>query len=138
MVNEKKRKWIIKVTKFQFPIIVVSIVPTLTFCVLLTILILYMFGLYVDLIEYQSSPESLAAIHRWCGFLILSVWSFFVFVFIWAQMVSHRLVGAFERLLRELDEAIATNNFKTLKVRDEDYLAHELIKRINVLLDKKQ
>ena len=71
-------------------------------------------------------------------FLILSIiilLYYFLFVGIIAYRFIHRLVGAFPRVLRELDERIAGKSRAHIHLRQGDY-ARELVNRINALIDK--
>ena len=71
-------------------------------------------------------------------FLILSLFIlafYFLFVGIIAYNFSHKLAGAFPRILRELDERINTKVRTHIRLRKGDY-AKELIARINLLIDK--
>ena len=60
----------------------------------------------------------------------------FLAVIVWAYDVSSRLVGAFERILRELDEIIAGKGKHHIKARKDDLLANTLLERVNKLIDK--
>jgi type VI protein secretion system component VasK len=64
--------------------------------------------------------------------VLFIIWVFFLLVTIWSFMVSSNLVGAFERITRELDAVIDGRRKKVLKVREEDHPANELIERINM------
>lgn len=66
--------------------------------------------------------------------VLFVIWVFFLIVTIWAFMVSSNLVGAFDRITRELDAVVAGRRKKVLKVRQEDHPANELIDRINKLI----
>lgn len=58
----------------------------------------------------------------------------FVLTLIGAYIVSHNMIGAYGRILRELDEIIAGRSTKTISSRPNDTLTKELLKRINVLI----
>jgi hypothetical protein len=51
-----------------------------------------------------------------------------------AYVVSLNMVGAFGRIISELDEIIAGRSQKTINSRPEDSLMNDLLKRINVLI----
>lgn len=71
-------------------------------------------------------------------FLILSVivlLYYFLLVGIIAYNFVHKLVGAFPRILRELDERVQGKTKSHLRLRQGDY-AKALVDRINALLDK--
>ena len=52
-----------------------------------------------------------------------------------AYVISLHMVGAFGRIIYELDEIIAGRSQKIITTRSKDELAKDLSKRINVLLE---
>ena len=96
----------------------------------------FFYCLFSDLV-YAYLNSGLAD-HFLSQFLILSLiilLYYFLFVGIIAYNFVHRLVGAFPRVLRELDERINTNVRTHIRLRKGDY-AKELVDRINALIDK--
>ena len=61
-----------------------------------------------------------------CLFLFIST--------IFGLLYSRNLVGSFGRIIYELDEIIAGRTKKTIRTRSNDYLANEILKRINYLV----
>lgn len=57
------------------------------------------------------------------------------FLWMWAQVVSHRMAGPLERLCRELDERISGKKKGHIFFRRKDYLAI-IAGRINTLLER--
>ena len=49
-------------------------------------------------------------------------------------IISHNMLGAFERIFFELDEIIAGRSQKTINCRPNDELINNLLKRVNVLV----
>ena len=69
---------------------------------------------------------------------LIAIVGFFVsvvFIWMWASVVSHRLVGPLERLCRELDERITGKKKGYIYFRKSDHLAI-LVGRINSLLER--
>lgn len=69
---------------------------------------------------------------------LIAIVGFFVsvvLIWMWALIVSHRLVGPLERLCRELDERITGKKKGYIYFRKADYLAI-LVGRINLLLER--
>lgn len=60
-----------------------------------------------------------------------------VVVIIWAWYISYKLLGPYERILRELDEMVSDKIDHQLDTRKGDLMFDELVKRINALLGKK-
>ena len=55
----------------------------------------------------------------------------------WTYLASRTVLGAIDRLFREMDEmADGRRERKPLSVRAKDTLAHELVKRVNKLIEK--
>ncbi len=48
--------------------------------------------------------------------------------------MSNDVVGPLDRIIRELDEVIDGGARQPITVRQRDELAHELLKRVNVLV----
>ena len=60
---------------------------------------------------------------------------FFLFVILLLSfLISKNLVGAFDRILKELDEVIDGKDRNKIGVRVRDDLANELLSRVNVLI----
>ena len=71
-------------------------------------------------------------------FLILTVFVlmfYFLFVGLISYHFIHRIVGAFPRVIKELDEKIKGKSKTHIYLRQKDF-AKELIDRINALIDK--
>ena len=71
--------------------------------------------------EWAFALLSILLLYLGCGFL-------------WAYAVSNDVVGPFDRIIRELDEVIDGGARQPITVRQRDELAHELLKRVNVLV----
>ncbi len=60
------------------------------------------------------------------------------FIIYWAYYVSNRMLGPYERILKDLDSVLATRRRRRITVRDSDEVFVELTKRINELIGKSQ
>lgn len=99
------------------------------------IVILFFFGLFSDLIyTYIRSDVATDFVDRFLLLVALLVLYYLFFSRILFGFV-HRLAGAYQRILRELDEIIAGTKKSHLHLRKGDY-AQELIDRINQLINK--
>ena len=133
----QQRKNFFRVNRFQWPLVLVGLIPTLFFCAFSTFFVVYLHGALINFIRYHSTVRTVELINHWGLAVLISIWVFFALVYFWIQSISSHSVGAFERLLRELDHAIQTNDFsKKLRARNRDVLANELLKRINLLFTK--
>jgi hypothetical protein len=62
------------------------------------------------------------------------IWVYIILAILWMIPISSRLLGAFERLLRELDAVIKLKKKRKFFVRRDDYPANEFIVRLNKLI----
>ena len=95
-----------------------------------------LYSMFSDLV-YTYLNSGMAS-HFLDEFFILSCFlivGYFICVGLIAYRFSHRLVGAFPRILRELDEVVSGGSRNHIHIRKDDY-AHELIERVNKLIDK--
>jgi len=89
---------------------------------------------------FQGVSEEVIAyfIDNWSATVIL-VSLFFVAAFlIISFIISRNMVGAFERIVRELDEVIEGKRVGPLTARRYDVLAKDLLQRVNVLIEKRR
>ncbi len=60
----------------------------------------------------------------------------FLFIVLWTYYVSNKIVGPFERVLREVDDILAGKGKKKIGIRSKDGMFEELVKRINALVER--
>ncbi len=60
----------------------------------------------------------------------------FLFIVLWTYYVSNKIVGPFERVLREVDDILAGKGKKNIGIRSKDGMFEELVKRINALVER--
>ena len=60
----------------------------------------------------------------------------FLFIVLWTYYVSNKIVGPFERVLREVDDILAGKGKKKIGTRKGDVMFEELVKRINALVER--
>ena len=121
--------------RFQKPLINFLLFPcTITFAVLFT----YIGLLYYDLTShmYALHLDNPLLIDQRIFSIIIVLWVLMFFVLYWAYRVSNHLVGAFDRIIRELDEYLDGGKKKHIHSRKNDQLADELLKRINAMIDR--
>ena len=56
----------------------------------------------------------------------------------WVNYISNKILGPYERILKEFDSVLSTRNKKILKVREGDEMFAELLKRINILIKQRR
>ncbi len=55
---------------------------------------------------------------------------------LYAFYLTNKILGPYERIIRELDEVLATNDRREVTVRCGDEMFSELLKRINALITR--
>ena len=121
--------------RFQKPLINFILFPcTITFAVLF----IYIGFLYYDVSNriYSARLVDPLMIDQKILSIIVILWVLLFFVLWWAYRISSRLMGSFERIIREMDECLAGKSRKHIYSRDKDLLSQELLKRINALIDR--
>lgn len=78
-------------------------------------------------------PYQLAMIAAGLGVMVLMVWLFY-----WAYGLTNKVLGPYERIMRDLDKMIDENSQNELTVRPGDEMFGELAKRINLLVKKQK
>ncbi len=135
MDQQQPRKQFFRTNRFQRRIIALTFAPLLAIIVFMWVIMDVFYKEMVNVILYQSSADAMRTINHWGGYLLLGFLTILIGTIFWAFSVSLNLVGAFERIIRELDEMIEGESYKTLRARPKDELANELLKRINVLIE---
>lgn len=136
MTQKAPKRNLFRLNKFQKPIVELILFPfALIFAILFLNIVLFYFDMAKSYIATECVDIRFFGQRVMASLLIL--WIFSLFVIIWAHRISNKLVGPFDRVLRELDEVIAQNSKKKITARDGDELANELLKRINVLIERK-
>jgi len=134
MYKRIPRKSIFHTNKYERRIIWLALIPALLFCILVTFVIIHLTRQLEDFMIYLTKPEILNIIENWGYWIIGAFWLLFIIIFFWALIVSGNLVGAFVRIIRELDDFIAGKEHKSIRARRNDDLANDLLKRINILI----
>jgi len=135
MEKQKYQKRLFRSNKYRKRILSIVLLPTIIICLLISFLILLFHLELVSVILYGEGSLSLEAINQWSFIIVFVLWLIFIIVYIRVHIVSSQLVGAFERIMNEMDEVIGNKEKKELKAREKDDLANELLKRINLLID---
>jgi len=124
-----------RLNPYEKKIVILIIGFPLLWCIILSIMYNIFYQYLVDLSIYGSSRQVAAFSKELMTFLILALWGFLLLFYIWTRLVASNMLGAFERLLRELDEINESRTKKRLICRKNDTLAYHLIKRLNTLMD---
>lgn len=134
MSDYVRRKSYLRANRYQIPIIGLTLIPTFIFCALLTVFVLFAHRELFGYMQYNISLKNVQLVNNSILFIIVTIWTFFAIVYVWAKIVSGRLVGAFERITRELDKVIEGQDVDRIYARENDYIASVLLPRINYLI----
>lgn len=123
------------ITKFQGKIILLTFIPMVALVVFNFILL---FALYSAMVNIIMSPQSTAGLVQEIQKTYMIIIGVMVLIFIgaifWVFVESGRMVGAFERLIKELNEFNDPSKVKLLRTRKEDTFAKEIAVLINGIL----
>ena len=136
MANYIQRKTYFSTNKYQRRILYLTFVPSLIICVCFTFMAVIFHRELIDVILHESEVVIVNYINQWGVFILTLLWTLFILILIWAYIISKNLVGAFIRVIRELDDVIAGKRRRHISARVKDDLANELLKRINILIDR--
>lgn len=136
MSTKYSRKFIsFNLNRFQKPLVNFLLFPcTITFA----ILFVYIGFLYYDVTNqmYRLRLENPLGIDQKIFSIIFVLWILMFFVLWWAYRVSNQLVGAFDRIITEIDGFLEGKGKKYIHSRKGDHLASELLKRINTMIER--
>lgn len=138
MSDHVRRTNYLRATRFQAPIMTLTLVPTFIFCAVTSLFIFYAQRQLVDYINQTPNLQHTELVNMGGFYLLGIVWLFFAIVYVWAKIVSGKMVGAFERIIREVDMVIEGEKINRIEARDGDYIASLLLPRINSLIEKNQ
>jgi hypothetical protein len=138
MAQSNYRKRFFRANKYQKKIIILAFLPVITIIVLMWLFLSVFYQEMVGVILYQSSTQAVKTINHWGAIIGVGFMALLIGVLYWSFSLSLHLVGAFERIIKELDEVIGGRSSKPLSARPKDELANELLKRINVLIERKR
>ena len=136
MMKTGTRHRFVGLNRWQRHSVTLAVVPAL-------VLFLFMFLLteifqpeLSDVIIASSDEATIVVLTRWGVWMFVALAACRLAVVTWAYLASRSVLGPLDRLLRELDEILdGRRERKPLSVRAKDDLAHELVKRLNKLIE---
>ena len=134
MVAQYKRSLLLRASRYQRPVLNLIVASALITVVIISLCISFIYHTMVNEAGYFDAEVPVA--QAWVLLVLMAMPLLFLGIIIRAYKVTNQLVGAFERLLRELDGIIATNEKRHVSAREGDELAGDVVKRINILIDK--
>jgi len=130
------RKGFKHVNKYQMKILMLSFVPCTLLCLCMTILLNVFFNDFGKALFNERTIIDIAYVKHWFLLILGSLWCFFTLLIIWVFQESNHLVGAFDRVKRELKELSEGRKKGPIVVRDKDHLFKEILDSINVIIKK--
>ncbi len=129
-----KRSKTFNMNKYQTRIVLTTFFPLLFICAIVVLFLQAFFSEILQVITTWSAAKTTRLILQWnVAFYAIYV-LLLLGVLFWAYYVSRDIVGAFERILKDLDAVIDGEQRKPITARAKDELANELLKRINILI----
>lgn len=130
-----KRKRAFPTNKYQKRVLLLAFIPiVIVYVALIAFATLFKHEL-MNVMLMDSPAMGIQFLMRWHIIVIFALAVVFIIILIWAYKMSANLVGAFERIIRELDEVIAGRSQRKIKARARDELANELLHRVNQLIE---
>ena len=137
MVKTGTRHRLVGLNRWQRHSVMLAVMPALVLFVFMFLLIEIFQPELSDVIIRSSDEATIVVLTRWAVWLFLALAACMLAVVTWAYVASRNVLGALGGLLREMDEMLdGRRERKPMSVRAKDTLAHELVKRINQLLER--
>ena len=122
--------------RWQRHSVTLAVAPALVLFVFVFLLIEIFQPELSDVIIRSTDEATIVVLTRWGVWLFLGLAACSLALVTWTYVASRNVLGALDRLLREMDEmADGRRERKPLSVRAKDTLAHELVKRVNKLIE---
>ena len=136
MPEKYNRSLNLKAARYQREIIMLLFLPTFLIVLLTAVFLCFIFNGLVNIATTGSSAFIIEKVAQWRGHLLTIFTAFLLMHLTFSFILSSNLVGAFERIIRELDLVIRGEKNTPIKARPKDSLANELLRRINKLIEK--
>ena len=133
-LSERSRNVFKTSNKYQEQMIFIVFLPSVVTFLTFILIILIGNPIMSHAILHASSVSAGNMLNQFSSLLVILICFFLFLSIIAAFVVSNSMVGAFGRIIHELDEIIAGNSQKTITSRPQDTLSADLLKRINVLV----
>ncbi|MDE1920355.1 MAG: hypothetical protein KGJ09_03310 [Candidatus Omnitrophica bacterium] len=138
MAFPKKRKIFSTSNPYEVRYVLLAFLPGLLALLSLAVALLYVGGQVVWVVRLghhiNFSEAVIAWITAWYRPVIILLCGLYVLSVVWAFNMARNVLGAFTRLIPEMDAIIEGRSQKLLTARPGDRLAQELLKRINVFV----
>ena len=134
MAKKFKRNLFLNVNRFQKNILYPVLISCAVVCLLGLVCLGYLYAKPFKSVSYQTSGYH--ALHFSIPWFLLVISFVLFFIVIWTYYISNKMVGPYERVLRELDDILAGKKKQPVYARKGDEIFQELLKRINALIER--
>ena len=137
MMKSGERRRFVGLNRWQRHSVMLAVAPAFVLFLFMFLLIEIFQPELSDVIIRSSDEAAVVVLTRWGVWLFAALAACSLAVVTWAYVASRNVLGALDRLLKELDEMLdGRRERKSLSVRAKDTLAHELVKRVNKLIER--
>lgn len=132
MTQKFKRYVLFHLNRFQRGIIICTVLAFVLGCALAWATLVYMF-----FSSFPSPRAMVVMIKEVFPWVIVGILALVIFLLIWVCTLTNRIVGPYERVVREMDEMLEGKKpFHPIGVRHGDTLFEELARRINAMIER--
>lgn len=135
MGKKWNRSLFLNTNKYQKKIIVPILISCLLACAVNLFCLSYY---YLGGTLHQEAPFgiSLLTLNVLAPWLYVFFTLTIAFILLWTYYISNRMVGPFDRIIRELDDVIAGKKTTKIGTRKGDEMFEQLLKRVNTLIEQ--
>ena len=131
-----KRNIILNINRYQQSILVPVLLSASMACLMSIVCLIY---LLADITETKMIYNiKLTDIQIFIPWIMMGISYLLLFVVFWTYYISNKLVGPFQRVVRELDEVIDGTKTTPIGTRVGDKMFEELLERINKIIERKK
>jgi hypothetical protein len=131
---KKTRTIFTTANKYQREIILIAFVPSAIIFLTFTCIIALGNPAFSKAIFHTSALNMKNMVNQLSTVIILFMFLIYLLSLIRTYIVSNYMVGAIERIIRELDDVVAGRSHHIISSRPKDTLTRDLVKNINVLI----
>ena len=135
-MKTNKRRSFTRINKYQKKIILLPLFSTVILCTILTVIIIFVQHNILKTIFQSNGTKTIELINKWSILFISYLWIFFMIIVFNTFTLASNLVGAFTRIIGELDLVILGQKKTSILGRKDEELTCELLDRINKLIEK--
>lgn len=123
--------------RYQRPLARAFVLISLGFCVFISAVVLMFNRDWVNMVLYNNRTPSIRFVGSLYIYILAAIWMVFAYLMVWTAQLTNKLLGAFERIIREVDKSLESKKSRSIRARAGDYpVVTDLINRINLLLAK--